>query len=1001
MKIRNRVLSILGMTFILMLILFALVTGEILGNSFDNLEQKEVSKNLERADSAIGAKLDNMESIAGDWGYWDDTYYFVRGEDDEYIVNNLGPDSLITLQVDMMLFYDNDKQLYYAAGADPDTYEKADIPDSVLSYLSTENSLFSSPDNPVESKGILQTSQGEILILASNPITTSTDEDMIAGTLIVANYVNQAFIEELEDQTKLNIAINNIGVEENAAISSDLPEDDKIEIEVLDKESILGSKVLPDINGNPALVLEVEMTREIHQQEEIAMIYTISAISLLGLLYGLVVFFSMEKHVLARISRLSNELITITKSGSLSSRVEAEGDDELYDLSMNINNVLNTLENKENEIREEELRTQKKMESIIENILSGVILIDEETHLITDINPVAEEMIGLPKEKIVGKLCHEFVCPAEKGKCPISDLRETVNRSERVLIDKDGREIPILKSVAYTVLFGRQVLIESFVDLTKIKEAENELVQAKIIAESANRAKSDFLATMSHELRTPLNSIIGFSDLMIEGTAGDLKDSQKRYISNISTSGKHLLSLINNVLDLSKIEAGKMELHSENFPVDEVLLEVKQLMKSLANKKSIKIDYSKEKDVGRVYADKTKLKQILYNLLSNAVKFTPEGGTIDLKVENAENMIRFSVKDTGIGISNEDMKKLFTPFTQLDSAASRQYEGSGLGLTLVKRFVELHNGKLEVESEPGKGTKFTFELAMEEELTDGENECTDSGKSILEDDEECSAVNSAQKIAGCITGDETPVLVVEDDDASRELLEETLKHSGYNVVSTSRGQEALELAEEMQPIAIILDIMMPEMDGWQVLDKLKSNGNTKHIPVIITTMLDERKIGTALGAEEHLIKPVKKETLIATLERIRKDRTDSPFQLLVVDDEKVAVEMIEEMLKNTNFKVTPAFGGQEAIDLALKKKPDTIILDLMMPEVTGLDVIRTLKGRDKTRNIPIIVCTAKDLEKEDLEVLSKDISAIIQKGDFNKEKLISHIRKIQNKKNQD
>jgi PAS domain S-box len=996
MKIRNRVLSIFGMTFILMLILFAVVTGQILDNSFHKLEQKEMAKNLERADSAIESNMNKLEITAADWGYWDDSYYFLQG-DDEYITNNLEPESLINLHSDMMLFYDNNGQLYYATGADPDTYEKREIPESLVSYLGTEKSLFSSPADPVEKKGILQTPQGEILLLASNPITTSTDHEKIDGTLIVAKYVDQAFIEELQDLTKLKIAVNGIGAE-NATISPDISNDGEIGIEVINKDSIVGSKILSDINGNSTFVLEVEMTREIHQQGEIALIYMISAIILLGIFYGFIVMFSMEKYILVRISDLRKNLIAITKSGSLASRVETQGDDELTDLSKSINDVLTTLEEKENKMHEEELKTQKKMESIIENILSGVILIDAKTHLITDVNPVAEKMIGLPRDKIVGKICHEFICPAEKGKCPISDLGETVNRSERVLINKEGKKIPILKSVASVTLSGRDFLIESFVDLSKIKEAEKELVQAKIIAESANRAKSDFLATMSHELRTPLNSIIGFSDLILEGNAGDLKENQKRDISNISTSGKHLLSLINNVLDLSKIEAGKMELHPEGFPVEEVILEVKQLMASLANKKNIKINYSSDEDVGKVFADKTKIKQILYNLLSNAVKFTPEGGTIDVKVENAGKMVRFSVQDSGIGISSEDMKKLFTPFTQLDSAANRQYEGSGLGLTLVKKFVELHNGKLEVESEPGKGTKFTFELAIKEDPKDIEKKDTALEKQTVEIDDKSSSAVSTHIEPENSTGDEDLILVVEDDDASRELLEETLKYSGYRVVSTSRGMEAIELAEKTHPIAITLDIMMPGMDGWEVLNKLKNNEKTKDIPVIITTMLDERKIGTAPGAEEHFIKPVQKKTLIATLERIRKGSTDSPFHLLVVDDEKVAVEMIEEMLKGMNFEVTSAFGGKEAIDIALKNRPDAILLDLMMPEVTGFDVIRTLKSKEESRDIPIIVCTAKYLEKDDLEILNKDISGVIRKGEFNKEKLISHIKNLQKNK---
>ncbi|MEZ5334038.1 MAG: ATP-binding protein [Methanolobus sp.] len=465
-------------------------------------------------------------------------------------------------------------------------------------------------------------------------------------------------------------------------------------------------------------------------------------------------------------------------------------------------------------LQNKDFRKGKRMESIIENIISGVIVIDEETHIIQDVNPVAEEIIGLPREEIIGHECHMFVCPAERGKCPISDLGQTVNKSERVLINAKGEKIPILKSVAPVSMEDGNCLIESFVDLSQIKKTENDLMHAKIEAESANRAKSDFLATMSHELRTPLNSIIGFSDLVLEGNAGELTNLQERYLGNISSSGKHLLSLINNVLDLSKIEAGKLDLHLEGFHVEEVFTEVSQLVAPLANKKEVKMSYSIDENLNSIYADKIRFKQILYNLISNAIKFTPKDGSIDVSIAKKDNMARVSVKDTGIGISDEDMRKLFQPFTQLDSAANRQYEGTGLGLSLVKRFVELHNGKIRVESIEGSGANFIFELPLKEGIDKIKN------KNQFHETKICSsASDAASEIAEKqnFTGDEKLILIVEDDDKSRELLEATLMTEGYRVKSVNNGKEALEIARELKPFMITLDIMMPGMDGWEVL----------------------------------------------------------------------------------------------------------------------------------------------------------------------------------------
>ncbi|TQD25031.1 response regulator [Methanolobus vulcani] len=986
MNIRNKTLAIFGFTFVLLMILLTLSAGQIIGNSFQQLEEEEVAKNVDRATEAIDVHINQMENIAADWGYWEDTYYFIKGENEEYIDLNIVTGALVNLEINMMLFYDNDKQLYYIESADILAEEKTEVADDIIETIESNDNLFSSLSNPAYESGIISTSEGPLLI-ASYPITDGGEN--IGGTLIIARYLDDALITEIEETTKLHI---NILPASSGDISS--LENKTTNIEYLNQDSVIGTNLLNDINGNPVYELEVEMTRTIYQQGKTAEKYLLYSILILGIVYSSVMIFSLEKYVLSRLATLNSNLKDITTEGTLSSRVTMSGDDELADLAGNINFMLQSLENKENNIQQAEALSRKRLESIINNIISGVLIIDEKTHNITDVNPVAAETIGLPKEEIIGKLCHEFVCPAENGKCPINDRGETVHCSERVLINSEGERIPILKSVVSISIGDNSYLIESFVDLSKIKETEKDLMHAKIMAESANRAKSDFLATMSHELRTPLNSIIGFSDLMLEGNVGETSPRQEKYLSNISTSGKHLLSLINNVLDLSKIEAGKMELHPEGFPVEDVLMEVRQLMSSLAGKKNIEITYTKEETIGKVYADKTKLKQILYNLLSNAVKFTPKGGTIDVKVENAGNMVRFSVQDSGIGISSEDMKKLFTPFTQLDSAENRQYEGSGLGLTLVKKFVELHNGTLEVESEPGKGTKFIFDLAIKEDPREKENKDNDTVKNTVEIDNDETSADTAYVNPENSEGDEELILVVEDEDSSRELLEETLKSSGYRVVSTSRGQEALELAEKMQPIAITLDIMMPGMDGWEVLNKLKNNGKTKDIPVIITTMLDEREIGTALGAEEHFIKPIDKKTLIATLERIRKDRKDSPFHLLVVDDEKIAVEMIEEMLEGTNFEVTPAFGGQEAIDITQREHPDAILLDLMMPNVTGFDVIKTLKSNEESHDIPIIVCTAKYLEKEDLEILNKNIAGVIQKGDFNREKLIFQIKSL-------
>jgi signal transduction histidine kinase/CheY-like chemotaxis protein len=576
-----------------------------------------------------------------------------------------------------------------------------------------------------------------------------------------------------------------------------------------------------------------------------------------------------------------------------------------------------------------------------------------------------------------------------------------------VLLNKDGNRVPILKSVVPITISDKKYLVESFVDLTKIKQAEDSLIQARITAETANRAKSEFLATMSHELRTPLNSVIGFSDLMIAGNVGELSQMQKKFLGNISMSGKHLLALINNILDISKIEAGKMELNYETFAVKETFTEVKQLTSPLVEKKGLKVEFCIDEKLVNLYADKIRFKQILFNLASNAIKFTPAGGKMTISSNMCGEMAQFTVRDTGIGIAEENRHKLFKPFTQLDSATNRMYEGTGLGLSLVKSFVELHKGKIWFESEVGKGTAFTFEIpliaglnkesAAEAITEDTENVPTEDTENVPTEDTENVLENNISQILEPLNSsrDEPLILVVEDDDASRELLEVTLTQEGYRVVSAPNGKEALELANKMKPFAITLDIMMPGMNGWDVLKYLKLEEQTHDIPVIITSMVDEREMGVIWGAVEHFIKPIQKDTLLSTLEKIKDKVEKSSLSVLVVDDEKSAVELVAAMLDGKEFNVLKAYGGQEAIDLAFKEQPEVIILDLMMPEVSGFDVIKALKNRPDTIDIPIIICTAKDLDPYDIKELDENASSIMHKGMFTRENLLASIKQLQ------
>ncbi|WP_292461845.1 ATP-binding protein [Methanolobus sp.] len=842
-----------------------MITESIMDDSFSNLEEREVATNVFRAKASIDSQTNYLTATAKDWGQWVDTFNFMHG-DETYIDNNLDVESLANLQIDMMLFFDASGELYYIAGVDHHTIEERNISATFREYIATEHLLFLEPSLDKYVSGMISTPEGPMMV-GTSPITPNPIDETIAGTIVIAKFLDPGFIEELEETTQLSINIKDIvpyipSLDNNSAL---LQDSESFQIDYADEGTAVGTTLLKDINGVPALAMEIEMQRDVYQQGQSAIHYVLYALFAIGAVYGLVLILLIEKSVLARVTLLSRNVNSITENGSLSSRVHISGNDELRMLADNMNHMLQTLEDNEEKLQAAEHENQQKMEAVLANILSGILIIDSQTHKIIDVNPAAEDIIGLPKKELVGRECHEFICPAEKGKCPISDLGMSVNRSERMLINQEGKKIWILKSVVPVTVSGKDYFIESFVDLSKIKEAEEKLIQARVAAETANRAKSDFLTTMSHELRTPLNSIIGFSDLIISGSVGQISDTQRRFIENISSSGKHLLALINNVLDLSKVEANKMELYYEIFSVADVFSEVKQLISPLAAGSGLRVEFHREDNITTMYADKTRFKQILFNLISNAIKFTPTDGSVAVFASRKGDMAEFIVKDTGIGISKNDKGRLFQPFTQLDSAINRQYAGTGLGLSLVKQFIEMHNGNIRVDSEVGKGTTFTFELPLIKRDIKEVNlrEARDKGDGLGEANIVSGTIRQENTII-----EEPLILVIEDDDNSRELLEVTLKNEGYRVASASSGAEALKLAERLKPLAITLDIMMPGMDGWDVLKHLKEEERTKDIPVIITSMLDDKEIGRTWGAIDYFIKPVDKDVLIAALEKI-------------------------------------------------------------------------------------------------------------------------------------
>lgn len=512
---------------------------------------------------------------------------------------------------------------------------------------------------------------------------------------------------------------------------------------------------------------------------------------------------------------------------------------------------------------------------------------------------------------------------------------------------------------------------------TQLAVANKELDLRNREVERATQMKSKFLASMSHELRTPLNAIVGFSDLLAEGSPGQLNDKQKRFVNHIQQGSTHLLQLINDILDLSKIEAGQLELRSEAFPVKDALPEVLSTIQPLAMAKNIRLEQKMESK-SLVSADRVRFKQILYNLLSNAVKFTPKDGLICIDCADASDFVRVSITDTGIGIRPEDQKLIFEEFRQVDGAASGEtQQGTGLGLAITKRLVEQQGGQIWLESELGKGSRFSFTLLTAEP--------TSKVRPVLEPTMSSLVTPSSRG---------TPlVLIVDDEGPARELLASYLEPE-YRVVTAASGAEAVKKAQQLRPDAITLDVLMPGSSGFETLAALRRNSETANIPVIILSIVDQKQVGFALGAADYLIKPVPKPSLLEAIRKHVPSTADEDSSILLVDDDPKALELMEEALRSAGYETQTVRSGRRALEVLANKIVGAILLDLLMPGMDGFQVIRHVRQEPTLRELPILVMTAKHLSEDEIALLNRETQALLQKGGPWKEQLISEVGRV-------
>lgn len=667
--------------------------------------------------------------------------------------------------------------------------------------------------------------------------------------------------------------------------------------------------------------------------------------------------------------------------------------EKLFNPLVQLNASLATANQQLTQVTQNLRESETNLVALIENTLDWVWSVDTDFRIITINTPFREtirQVFGIELQKGISTV--ESI--TEPMRSTWISLYNRALNGERFTVEQsfiiNGNNVEVEISMTPIVAPNEGIIgISVFSrDITQRKQTEAELRQAKNLADTANRAKSTFLANMSHELRTPLNAIIGYSemlkeDALIAGNEVILPDLEK-----IHVAGKHLLALINDVLDISKIEAGKMQVYLETFNIAELVREAASTARPMIEQGHNTLDMRFDINIGFMHSDRLKVQQCLFNLLSNAAKFTASG-KITLKVQRinspGENgkpgaeMIVFQVADSGIGIAPDQLGRLFQPFTQADASTTRRYGGTGLGLAITSHFCRLLGGDIAVESQPGKGSVFTIRLPAGITISDV--------PPVVVERVPPPATEPVR-----LKSEQQPVILVIDDDPTiPALLERFLARDGFQIASAVSGGEGIQIARQLRPIAITLDVMMPGIDGWTVLSALKNDPLTKDIPVIMLTMADNRNLGYALGVSEYLPKPVDREQLLSILHKYQPDR-ERP--ILIVEDDPIVREMLRRLLEKEGQPVQEAENGRLGLERVRASTPQLILLDLLMPEMDGFAFVHALRQNALWRKIPVVVMTAKDITEEDRQQLSGQVEEILQKNAYTQEALLAEVRNL-------
>ena len=719
--------------------------------------------------------------------------------------------------------------------------------------------------------------------------------------------------------------------------------------------------------------------------------------ALLSLLSSvLIVWLYVDRNLLARLAGLSQSMLAIA-GGNLRATLPGAGRDEIGRMAEALRLFRDTaIEVEEKNLREIAEARQRLIDAI-ESISEGFALYDAEDRLVLCNSRYREILYpGIADAVVPGARFETIIRKAVQGGL-IEDAkgREEQWIAERLATHRDPNVTLIQRRMPdrWIQVNERRITgggtVAIYTDISELKRHEAEIEIARDEAMAATQAKSKFLASMSHELRTPLNAILGITEMLHEDATEAGQTELVEPLGRVTRAGKNLLKLINEVLDLSKIEAGRLELHIEEFDVVSTVQDAVSTVQPVAEKNRNRIVIHCPNDIGSMRGDQFRVRQVLLNLLSNACKFTENGQvTVDVKREplDGDAGVVFTVADTGIGMTPRQLGNMFQEFSQADSSTTRKYGGTGLGLAISQRLCRMMGGSISVESDAGVGTKFTVRLPG----------TVDMHPALPKPNQEEPHVSNLTLAANhSVSVTSNVILVIDDDETVRDQMRRFLVREGCDVVTAKDGTEGLILAQKVKPAFITLDVQMPGLDGWSVLQELKADRELAKIPVVMLTIVDEKSRGYALGAAEYVTKPIEQDALRKLVAKYRSATADpSRFRVLIVEDDEITRQQWRRMLIGESCDVTEAENGRVALERLAQARPALVLLDLIMPEMDGFEFLVELRKKPGLKAVPVVVVTAATLSDEDHRRLNGGVERVLAKSAFSGDELLEELREL-------